>query len=104
MLASSTTPDFTYTLTDVTPGLSYKFKLTAINVVDESLQSSEIAIIASGLPSTPGKPTYVSADDSPQISIAWTAPSDDGGSDIVSYKVYMNGTHVGTTGALQTNY
>lgn len=100
LLAASTTPDLTFTLTSVTPGLSYRFKLSAVNIVDESLQSSEVAIIASSLPSTPGTPSYVSADDSPQITIQWTAPSYDGGSDLVSYKIYMNDTYVATTGAL----
>ena len=98
-LASTTNPDLFFTLTTVTPGLSYRFKITAVNIVGESLRSSEVAIIASSLPSVPGTPQYVSADDSPQITISWTAPSYDGGSDIVSYLIYMNNTHVATTTA-----
>ena len=99
-LASTTTPNFSYTLTTVTSGKSYRFKITAINVVGESLLSPEVALIASSLPGTPGTPTKVSADDSPQITVTWTAPTYDGGSDLVSYRIYMNNTHVGSTGAL----
>ena len=36
-LATTTTPDLFYTLMEVTPGLSYRFKITAMNVVGESL-------------------------------------------------------------------
>ena len=58
----------------------------------ESLLSPEVALIASSLPGTPGIPTQVSADDSPQITITWTAPTYDGGSDLVAYRIYMNDT------------
>ena len=101
-LAESTTPDLFYTLTSVQAGLSYRFKITAENVVGESLKSSEIALIASSLPSTPGTPSKVSADDTPQITISWTEPAYDGGSGIVKYKIYMNDTFVGE--ATSTTY
>ena len=103
-LAETTNPDLYYTLMTVEPGLSYRFKITALNAVGESLKSSEVAIIASSLPSIPGTPQKVSADDSPQITIQWSIPDYDGGSDIVSYKIYMNDTHIGDTPALQTTY
>ena len=55
-LTDTTTPDFEYTLTNVVAGEIYRFKITAVNVVGESLRSSEVALIASSLPSTPGTP------------------------------------------------
>jgi hypothetical protein len=64
-LVESTTPSLTYTLNTVDPGEIYSFKLTAINVVGESLKSTEVSIIASQEPGTPGTPVKVSADDSP---------------------------------------
>ena len=69
VLAETTTPDLSYTLTPVVAGTSYRFKVTAKNVVGESLLSSEVSIIASSLSGQPSTPTYVSADDSPQITI-----------------------------------
>ena len=62
----------------------------------ESLKSSEVAIIASSLPSQPTTPVKVSADETPQITIQWTAPAFNGGSSIQNYYIYMNNTQVGT--------
>jgi hypothetical protein len=49
-LAETTAPDFTFTTGDVEAGYNYRFKITAINIVGESLKSPEVAIIASSLP------------------------------------------------------
>lgn len=49
-LAATTATDFTYTVGSVTAGQNYKFKVSAVNIVGESLKSPEVAIIASSLP------------------------------------------------------
>jgi hypothetical protein len=94
----------TYTELTVVPGKIYSFKITAVNVVGEGNQSSQIQIIASLVPGTPVTPIKVSADSSPQITISWAAPAYNGGSPISIYKVYMNGSLVGTTSSPTVTY
>ena len=48
-------------------------------------------IISAGLPSAPGTPTVIKAQtDSSQITVTWTATSDNGGTAITSYEVWYN--------------
>jgi hypothetical protein len=47
---ASTTPSLTYTETSVQAGKTYSFKISAVNVVGEGLQSPSIELIAASLP------------------------------------------------------
>lgn len=90
VLASTTYPSLEYTASGLTEGTYYSFKITAVNIVDESLKSTSGRFLASDLPGIPGTPVKVSADAN-QITISWTAPSSDGGSDLLLYHVYIDG-------------
>jgi hypothetical protein len=48
----------------------------------------------------PGKPTITSAQDFGGVGLAYTAPADNGGSPITSYKIYLNGVLVSQVAGL----
>ena len=84
------------------PGETFKYKVSAINAVDEGPRTSEVAIIAATVPIQPAAPTRTSASLS-SISVEWVAP-DDGGSSILSYVLQMNeGTGSSTFVDIATN-
>ena len=60
---------------DSTPSREYEYPLMTLDIT--------------GLPGAPGIPTE-SASTSSSITISWTAPSNDGGSAIDNYSIYMN--------------
>lgn len=80
LLASTTSPAFTYTATDLVAGSEYKFRIVALNIVGDSDMSLPTSIIAATLPGAPSQPSKVDADDTPMIQIAWNPPSYNGGS------------------------
>jgi hypothetical protein len=82
VLASTTTPSFSHTVTNLVAGHEYRFSMVAVNVVGDSDKSTSVGFIASGYPGVPGQPQKVSASDEPSISILWTAPTSNGGSTI----------------------
>ena len=69
----------TYTDAGLTNGQTYYYKVTAVNSVGESAPSNEAG----------AKPAP------PQISLSWTAPSNNGGSAITGYKIYRGATSNG---------
>lgn len=81
----------------LTAGALYRFKISAVNAIGESLQSDEIAIYAATVPGAPAAPTMVSQSDT-GISIQWAAlpVGSNGGSAVTDYKVYWdNGEGLG---------
>lgn len=78
-----------YTITGLTPGAIYDFKVRAHNDVGFSEYSSTSDLMAATVPSIPAAPTKFSADQT-QITIEWSAPIDDGGSPLTGYKVLWN--------------
>lgn len=56
LLAASTTPSFEYTVSSLSAGLEYKFRLVAINLIGDSDASVTAAFIASSLPDAPSVP------------------------------------------------
>jgi hypothetical protein len=65
-------------------GYVYEFYATAINEVGEGVPSSIAQIIAGTVPSAPLSVSKVTADID-QITISWSAPSDNGGTPILDY-------------------
>lgn len=62
------------------------YKITQINITPSALVAAAPAAVA------PDPPTNVQATGSPgQASVSWSAPTNNGGSDIVGYKVSWNG-------------
>jgi predicted phage tail protein len=86
-----------YTVTGLTNSTAYDFEVSAVNVAGEGERSDvvsatplELAGAPTGLIATPGNG---------QVQLAWTAPGDDGGSDITSYRVFRDGSQVHQTGS-----
>lgn len=72
--------------TDVTPGHSYCYQLTASNLFGESPSTDAQTVTAVNL----GDPRNlaVTTGDTARIGLSWTAPPDDGGGPVDGYDVY----------------
>ena len=82
------------TVSGLTNGTSYYFEVEAVNAVNNSLPSNELSAtpVASAVP---GAPTLTSAQPGRrQITLSYTAPSNNGGSAITGYYIYI-GTSAG---------
>ena len=95
----------TYQDLNLVNGVTYYYKVSAVNAMGEGQLSNEVA-------STPaavlGPPTSITATPSnSSISLNWTAPANTGGSSVSSYKIYR-GTSATTllflTAVTQTSY
>jgi len=64
----------------------YKFRVTAINVVGNSIVSDVFSVMAATYPTAPGTPTQLTSTET-TIAIQWTAPTDNGGTPITDYTV-----------------
>ena len=82
-----------FTQSGLTAGLSYKFQVSAVNIIGESLKSSTVSIIAASVPGTVATPTLYSQSKT-AIGINWNVPLDDGGSPVLSFLVQMDGGSV----------
>ncbi len=76
----------TYSHTGLMAGTTYNYRVAAINEVGSS-EASETAM-ATTAAVAPGMPTGLTATamSQSQIDLSWTAPSEDGGSDITGYE------------------
>lgn len=100
-----------YVDTDVTEGSRYYYRVRAHNengVSGVSAAAEAIIDSAAGAPSEPREVTATAADGS--VTLAWTAPADDGGSPVTGYEV-LRGTSAGgesgtpiATGLTATTY
>lgn len=73
----------------VTGGTTYLFRLAAANIHGWSGFSSEVSVVASGLPDQPGAPTATL--DSLTVRLAWAAPGDNFGG-ITAFKIAVVGS------------
>ena len=73
-----------YTVTGLTNGRTYTFRVRAVNIPGgEGFASGEV----SGTPkTTPGAPTLRATAGDEEVTLSWTAPSDDGGAAISHYE------------------
>ena len=89
----------TYTDTGLVNGATYYYKLAATNAVGDSALSAERTATPFGRPASPalGSATAGNA----QVTLNWSAPSDNGGSPLTGYKLYR-GTSSGAETLLAT--
>ena len=84
--ADGTSASTTATVTGLTNGTSYVFRIAAVNIAGSGLYSSaSSAVTPAGVPATPSAPTPTAGNAS--VSLSWTAPSANG-SAITDYLVY----------------
>lgn len=76
-----------YQDSNVNDGTVYFYRVTAVNKAGEG-DASEPARAAPGLPSPPVN--LIAANTSGKVQLNWTAPVDDGGSDLLGYKIYRD--------------
>ena len=67
VLATTTTTNLAYTVSGLTAGLQYQFRIVATNIVGDSEMSVFAGFIASSLPGTPSTPILVAASNLPMI-------------------------------------
>ncbi len=78
-----------YQFTGLADGAQYGIKIQAENVIDQGEESNVVYLAAAGVPDAPAQPVFETATNI-SISIAWSPPTETGGSSITGYKVYMN--------------
>ena len=79
----------TATVTGLTNGTVYSFRVAAVNSVGTGAYSSVDPLVAPR--TTPGAPTSLTATASnAQVALSWTAPASDGGSNITDYAVQFS--------------
>ena len=86
------------TVTGLTNGTSYVFRVAAINSVGTGTYSDTSAVVIPQAPATvPGQPTDLSSTaGNAQASLSWVAPNDNGGRSITTYKIEYS-SNAGTT-------
>ena len=101
---STGSTDTDYTVTGLTNGQSYTFRVRAANSAGRSAASTASASVT---PATvPGAPTSLSATVSDQrVDLIWTAPASNGGQSITDYEYEQGGSGTWiSTGGTATSY
>jgi N,N-dimethylformamidase beta subunit-like, C-terminal/Domain of unknown function (DUF4082)/Fibronectin type III domain len=95
---TGTPPATSKTITELTPGTAYTFKVTASNPSGSGAASAASNSVTPTGAGAPAAPTGATAEaDTKSALVSWTAPSDDGGSAITGYTVTpFAGTTAGT--------
>lgn len=97
LLVNSTTAE-SFTITSMIPGSLCRFRMNTLNIIDYSLDYSEILEVLFAIePEPPVAPEYVDrhggdslSNLSPFITIKWKMPLADGGSPILGFKVELS--------------
>lgn len=75
-----------------TTGLTYRFKYTSVNIAGESILSDELCVLLAEVPTVPLSLVRIDSNILPagQIRVTWSMPSDNGGSPITGYRLYLD--------------
>lgn len=89
--SASVTPPLTYTFSNptVVAGGTYQVKVQAVNLVGSSEESDTSTFECASIPDAPTS-IILEASTSESLTISWSVPASDGGSDITGYLVYMS--------------
>ncbi|MHC1680336.1 MAG: fibronectin type III domain-containing protein [Methanomassiliicoccales archaeon] len=71
--------------TGLSNGVTYYYKVTAVNAAGESPYSSEVSFVPAGLPSAPQNLQAVPGNGN--VTVTWDPPISDGGSDIINFNL-----------------
>ncbi len=84
--------EYTFTLGAALTGLVVRLKLEATNVIGSTISSNYLAVIVAGVPATPSSgPIKISSQtNSSSIGVSMPIVSNDGGSTITLYQLYMD--------------
>src|SRR5205823_1309412 len=90
-----------YTNTGLTGGVTYFYKVKAVNAAGSSILSNEASATPTGAPSAPQNLQATAG--VRNVALTWQAPSSDGGSPITNYRIFRStssGTEtiIGTVG------
>jgi hypothetical protein len=89
-----------YTDNGLAKGVTYYYKVSAVNSAGEGLKSNEASARTTASTTVPSAPTLISATPgNNKVMLVWTAPSYNGGSAIDYYVIYRNGVDVRHTSA-----
>jgi predicted phage tail protein len=112
LISNSGTAATGYSHTGLSTGHTYTYEVFAINSVGASNSSSSASAVTIQVSSAPYAPTSLTANpaSSTSISLSWTVPQNDGGSQITGYKIEVKiGSDsytvlVANTGSSSTSY
>jgi len=112
LVSNSGTAVTGYSHTGLSTGQTYTYKVFAINSVGTSNSSNTASAVTIQVSSAPYAPTSLTANpaSSTSISLSWTGPQNDGGSQITGYKIEAkigSGSYtvlVANTGSSSTSY
>lgn len=78
-------------VTGLSPGVTYKFKVRARNIVNYGQYSSALQVLAAQIPDKPATLSNVaSITNAGQIGLVWEAPLFDGGSPVLDYRLWWD--------------
>ena len=79
------------TITGLTNGTTYYFKVAAVNSVGTGTETSSVYAVPSASATEPGVPQSLSGTrGDTQVALSWSAPSSNGGTAVTGYKVYQS--------------
>jgi parallel beta-helix repeat protein len=79
-----------YNNTPLTNGVTYEYNVTAVNAIGEGPNSNNVSATPQGVPEVPQS---VQTDaGNKYVNLTWSPPANDGGSPILWYNIYRNGT------------
>jgi fibronectin type 3 domain-containing protein len=93
--AAASTEGTGLTITKLTNGTTYYFRVTAVNDAGEGPASGAASATPAAAITAPGAPTGLTATPgNGRVTLSWTAPASDGGAGITGYVIYQ-GTSAG---------